>query len=703
MFTLVKCNSTKCKSPRYCTHRFKAGKFKNWLLTQLGDEQSVVICPEDKYSPTGFELYFKSAAQIFLDLNNCSEDDIYQMAVVAYFFRDLSPLVALKDKIPGLSDKFYWLYLAQDANVFYSTLEIEMYRRHTTSQINLDNIMDYPFQIGDRLFTLDSSYLPSFMSSFQDNRHNTMMVNANQGKVSENIEHYYDDVTTLCEMITSAGGIIAGGFANSLVNPTYMLVEIPHWYISYNLDEIKKGEPFDENDQDGNLATRFGKTVYRYEANSTDMGKTAVIPGFHDCVRAFYAKTPLDPNLQISQKKKIQLDREKYKHYNLEANLHKLRKHLIVVDGKIFQKFYYYSPDVDIFFTGDDYLNKVNEVIDILSNKLPKKVIYSQFTTTFNIGRNYPKFQLIKRKYNCVEDILAGFDIDSSRVAILSTHQNNWQVLAPQAYIDSITYGHNVIVPCRQSETFNYRLSKYTNRGFTPYIPGDFTIDFKSKIAGKYTYNELLIERMVNKEEKHLSDYDNNPGKNFILSASEKHAKQRKQGALFRNERLQLLPDKIIPEVNDIMYLSNGITQQYIKKLTDGFGNIEQIHVLTFKILVKYISSLFWRVSNPGTQLTGSFNPTTSDYLADIEGKIIKPETTVHILSTYLSRDMVNLVLHYHGEMQEIYSKLMAFSSAIEDDDKLNLVKEIVPDLCTDPIFHLLHVRELSLIESDYN
>src|SRR5205823_538443 len=45
---------------------------------------------------------------------------------------------------------------------------------------------------------------------------------------------------------------------------------------------------------------------------------------------------------------------------------------------------------------------------------------YDTHVTTFKWHKRYPKFQLIKRAYSNLEEVLAGFDLNSSRVALVS-------------------------------------------------------------------------------------------------------------------------------------------------------------------------------------------------------------------------------------------------------------------------------------------
>ena len=83
------------------------------------------------------------------------------------------------------------------------------------------------------------------------------------------------------------------------------------------------------------------------------------------------------------------------------------------------------------------------------------------------------KFQIIKRKYSDIREILLGFDLDSSCVALTKLNNDiNPNIYVTDRYLISITYGINLINPFRQSESYNYRLIKYIRKGFVPFLPG---------------------------------------------------------------------------------------------------------------------------------------------------------------------------------------------------------------------------------------
>lgn len=105
------------------------------------------------------------------------------------------------------------------------------------------------------------------------------------------------------------------------------------------------------------------------------------------------------------------------------------------------------------------------------------RISVSQFSTSFSFGPLTPKKQKLLKKYPSPEAILAGFDLDSSRVALLP----NGEIVCPRAYIHSVNYGINPIVSCQ-------RINKYYNRYFIPWFPDNILQHLKGTVGELIKY-----------------------------------------------------------------------------------------------------------------------------------------------------------------------------------------------------------------------
>ena len=133
--------------------------------------------------------------------------------------------------------------------------------------------------------------------------------------------------------------------------------------------------------------------------------------------------------------------------------------------------------DVDIFFYGIDdmdvILNNVKKIIEIIFSHIHNtsngiKIYNSNNSISINAYINY---QVIKRIYKNISQILLGFDLDSSACAIYSKDSKLYISYLPR-YKFSVEHRFNIINPYRQSYTYNKRLMKYSTRGYSMFIPG---------------------------------------------------------------------------------------------------------------------------------------------------------------------------------------------------------------------------------------
>ena len=335
-----------------------------------------------------------------------------------------------------------------------------------------------------------------------------------------------------------------------------------------------------------------------------------------------------------------------------------------------------FNSDIDIFIYGlnenevNDRLKKLMEqIIDNCTKEYYSisRIQRTELVTTLIFRRKHYrecpssdllkiKFQIMHRLYKTKSEILHGFDLGSSAVGYDGKN----------IYLTSLSkfcYQNLVnIVDCsRRSTTYEKRLVKYYNRGFDIILPKlDISeLENENWVLYKKTSEIKLHNLIINYEfidgnkifvnflkvEKDIySDYDeyinqyietttyqsiNNilNGKNIIFNGYKKADIENViKGVMspFVFNSIQTCYDKLYKNIqskknfptfraeqclsNDIIEIfKNRKNEEYLLKIFKE--NIDKIN--------KYYSTEFhpieWKIDNPGTQISGSFNPIIED------------------------------------------------------------------------------------------
>jgi hypothetical protein len=562
----------------------KDSEFKRYLQ-YLIDKTKHIKLPEE-YNRNCTSEYmngFKNYLDLCLNrpIDNLTESDVFYIAVVAYRYNYTAPLVCYdQDKVNSLSDTYYWFYLAH-TKYFRGVMEVEMYRRRIISKLELVDLSCLNIGYSNEE-DKDGIINPGNYSCTEDYRtlsENT--VNTNFNMPMETVLHYEPNLIRLINKILKAGGIIAGGFVNNLINPVYKR------YFRNNFCRL----PFNTN-----TALAVPEKLSNFILNYDKVDECSTVP-------------------------KITEDEKLLEHFNVMCKNSTrsvcLAKQNFYKDkfGKLFALDLVRSHDMDIFVTGENHLENVKKIIDAIyfNNGIYISNIHHTESSISFILHDMIKIQIIKRAYKNVEEILGGFDLNPSKAALFLDKEGKWKFVAPQAYIDAAQYGVNVLVPCWQSETFNSRLSKYRKKGYDIYLPGDiirrFELGERKDLQAKGNLTELVTfigdPHIWNMRD--LSDYDS---KSLEYLCKTKGIVTDLVGI---EQRVPLiLSGNRKPNMNDLFYAYNRTCKAYNHSHYTSFERYE--------LLIK-ISSLFWRTTNPATQLTGSFNPTKLNYLS---GKVKK-------------------------------------------------------------------------------
>jgi len=187
---------------------------------------------------------------------------------------------------------------------------------------------------------------------------------------------------------------------------------------------------------------------------------------------------------------------------------------LPVPEGVNLRKYYndkkYTKSDIDMFIYGlssRDAEKKMIEIADTIVKSLPVPAICIRSTHAISIVSQYPyrHIQIISKLYKSPLEVLMSFDIDCCAFAYDGTN-----VLAVPRSAYSMIRRTNVIDMSRRSPSYEFRLQKYTRRGFSVTIPGlekdriDMRIYTKKPTHVKGLARLLILEHMDNNVKQNL-------------------------------------------------------------------------------------------------------------------------------------------------------------------------------------------------------
>lgn len=285
---------------------------------------------------------------------------------------------------------------------------------------------------------------------------------------------------------------------------------------------------------------------------------------------------------------------------------------------------------------------------------------YTRTKFTLNMG----KFQIIFRRYSSKSEIIHGFDLGSSAVGF-DGDDIYFTSLSKFAY----ETGCNIIDTMRRSKSYEHRLQKYFRREFDIIMP-----EFDITKLDKYRYDTYRISDMgelpymcftydeVSRNKINLTDFYHKNSEKYIQSDycdAEDNYCDGNEFLIFYTNLYKLLinkPDEMIyvsyssqdilnPKLSLLNHKIDYFYDELYKKIMSGdkfptsmiskylpctdtgyiFTNREDKEVVLYyiekqKMLIKeklesivISSDIQWQSVNPGTQLTGSFNPIIED------------------------------------------------------------------------------------------
>jgi hypothetical protein len=245
-------------------------------------------------------------------------------------------------------------------------------------------------------------------------------------------------------------------------------------------------------------------------------------------------------------------------------------------------------------------------------NRYEEMIIVNDYSITFSFSGF--KVQIILRLYNSITEVISGFDVDMSCVAF-----DGKKFYCMPRFVRSIISKYILVDPERQSTTYAQRLYKYRFRYCDIAIPGiekhKITSDFDdvqglAKLLKKIYSTKEFIEDTVSYNTAVL--FPNTFCLNTaIIKIAMKHQ---------RNNQIQ--PVFIIEEAGE-QHVIDYVVSNHIEIPFRIVSNIEDVFeqgnnnlVFPYRFIVE--GPIKFKSENPGSQVSGSFFPTTEHWYTDL-------------------------------------------------------------------------------------
>jgi hypothetical protein len=345
----------------------------------------------------------------------------------------------------------------------------------------------------------------------------------------------------------------------------------------------------------------------------------------------------------------IRASKDKFMLNRIGTNVHNLSfiididyyENFVIAGGWFTRKSRHDGADIDIFIYRDHESTLCNIISSFRENGYVfsrRTQFYVQLESDDNDAR--PPVQIILRKYTSIAEILYGFDIGSSQMA----YDGNELYLTVLSKF-ALETGYNIVDTSHLSPTYEKRLYKYKNRGYSivfPYLPQLILEKNPSKdikignFLLAHNENNLTVNCDINSEEydAHSIKIGNNPRyatkiniqyllgytNNYIvdeygdlnLTKDEIYSFYKRRFNLSNPNRwfyLNFDSSSFRPYSSELNKYLVEKTQEAIEHILNNYNNRVDIH---------------WITENPGQQLTSSIKPLLTDP-SDYYGKYYNP------------------------------------------------------------------------------
>lgn len=351
---------------------------------------------------------------------------------------------------------------------------------------------------------------------------------------------------------------------------------------------------------------------------------------------------------------------------------------LVIAGGSIaslfHDKFSTITQDLDVFVIGDINKSELKNSLKGRGCSFNENVIsVSQFVENIDVGTcvvpGFIKIQLIKRRYNSLSEILHGFDIDSSCIAV-ECHTKD--IYVSKRFDYAYRNGYNTVDLDRLSPSYECRLFKYSRRGWRIFVPG------VSRARGfDVTDQRLDTWKYINTNIKGIA-------KRFKITKSQ-----------FWKSSSGLTRLAIIngfgTDVLDILDITKYTSDYYRGPM---FKNVEK-HLCVFNN---------WIIENPGTQHTSSFHPLPNDkswYDSSIEELENLIEVSTDVVREY-ELDSPFIQMHNLRELPDGSYISVLFKDSVNQPSKPSKYYYLVNAMLPYDVFRPLNlIASMSVYDSE--
>ena len=572
-----------------------------------------------------------------------TEEIIYFMAVAAYIHHDVKPLIVLDNYLNKLSTNLFWLYLARE-KCFYVIMESEMFRRGTTSKLELYSISH------KNTIMLQEYERSNIITGFRNipilHKNNRIFAyNKNPFNIGDTIVLYnqnpmfflrnhmeYTHINIWTELL-QLGAIIAGHFANSIANPVYCFYPILIEDLMINIGLLKK----------------------EYKGCANSLSRREI-----DSTLAYYVQTwdhnKVSPEVQAL----YPLLQKVYNHYDY---------HPYFINSKslyVYQNCVYHLEPIrptraDLYIIGDNYYLTTQRVIDYLLKtlhevKIKYAIQYVDITT-----REFT-FRLHKRVCPTLEHSLTAQCLASQEIALCLSSTCKIDVKCTSAYIHAMQYGVNVIMFERNNDQYNRTLMKAYPWGYEPYVVGNILDRFKLR---QDQYPNLIVHHALSELLHYASTisywYDKKLKSACLREYNQCLLTKGEALSDINNDRflvckecchlLEVIHNRTTANIEDVVQIAECLQFAICKFLElNRSKNTNKSKYINFSnltiALAVYMASRFWIIQ---------YCPIPIDYLEGISNKSNKEEyvydnTTTDLLielQRYLPSNIANLIHDY--------------------------------------------------------
>lgn len=268
--------------------------------------------------------------------------------------------------------------------------------------------------------------------------------------------------------------------------------------------------------------------------------------------------------------------------------------------------FIYGVTEIDANMLVFDTIKTIVNNIENANDHIKYEIINCKNSITMHLlGKNTIKIQIILRLYSSKSEILHGFDLGSSAIGFDGKY----------VYVTSLgkfayEFGFNIIDPTRRSTTYEERLIKYLRRGFGIIMP-DFDMNVVDKSDIRHNINTVIdmpyMKVLINNVSFNKLHYVNNLLK-FDKLVDYYDINIRKKIHINKNLVTSFKAFMNYQQNTYVVDTKNNV--DVVSKVIDYKRETQ----LNKSMMCRFINNNFvtkpqWLKTNPGSQLSGSFNP----------------------------------------------------------------------------------------------